>query len=844
MSCEGCPLAGETQVSYIHSPAANVLIVGESPGREELLAGKPFVGRSGQLLEKNLLQVGLSRESVNIANAAKCLIPKDKLTLKQINQVLTCCRPYLEEFTHSVDPKMIVCLGDISLRQVMKMKGISKHRGSVLMSQEFNALVLPTFHPAYILRNNTMEHVFRQDLMSIRAYKENDYKPLDSDLKTEMVEDVVIPEGITAIAIDTETQGLDWMSANCPLVSYSYSYDGITGYQVMIHEEVEGEGDFTITQIRKVGNKKTVTAVNVKKSSNFQAKLFALKFILESPTIKKYMMNGNYDLHHIESLFKQYNMDLPKVQSYVMDVQAAAHLLDENLFIRGSLEQLRKSYTTVASNYSLDFEVNFPKDDMLSVGKDSLSYYAGMDAIVTYQAGQAIRTQLLNHKFKNKLTNYFTRFVMPTITKSLLTLERNGVLLDIPKLANAKSDIATLVQESHDNAIALIPPKVLFTEDKALSLTRAELVRKTLFSKEGFNIPSVKMTEKGDNNSVDKEVRNELLSRNLNTKALDFLKYYSEWADNNVLLSRYLPMFSKLVKQDSRLHPQYSIVSTVTGRSSCAGPSFQNLPRRGPVSSSIRRLIIAPEGHKLLALDYSQSEIRLLGHCSNDNIIVDIYNKGGDIHARTAEAILGKSRDEVDPADFKAARQSAKCINFSLIYGASTNGFKRNAKINYGLDLTYEQADAYRNMWFNTYSNVKKYHKDTINFCRKYGYVMSPLGRMRRLPDINNTDHALAGRAERQALNHAIQSFSSDLVFLSLNKLITEGLVDNEDCRPIAMIHDELLFEVKEDFVDKYYRIIKNVMENPPLKEFGVELLVPMVAEGKAGDNFIDMEAL
>ena len=117
---------------------------------------------------------------------------------------------------------------------------------------------------------------------------------------------------------------------------------------------------------------------------------------------------------------------------------------------------------------------------MLAVDKDSLAYYAGMDAIVTYQAGQSIRSQLLNHKFKNKLTTYFTRFVMPTITKSLLTLERNGVLLDIPKLANAKSDIATLVQESHDNAIALIPPKVLFTEDKALSLTRAELVRKTL----------------------------------------------------------------------------------------------------------------------------------------------------------------------------------------------------------------------------------------------------------------------------------------------------------------------------------------------------------------------------
>ena len=176
---------------------------------------------------------------------------------------------------------------------------------------------------------------------------------------------------------------------------------------------------------------------------------------------------------------------------------------------------------------------------------------------------------------------------------------------------------------------------------------------------------------------------------------------------------------------------------------------------------------------------------------------------------------------------------------------AQPRGFIRQAKLAYDLDLTEEQAIEYRNKFFTTYPRVESYHKDVIAFCKKHKYVMSPIGRMRRLPDINNDDFLERGRAERQALNHGIQGLSSDIVFMACNQLFQTGVINNSDCSLIGMIHDELLFECRDNdvIIEKYVKHIRDAMENPKLEEyFNFKLKVPMKAEAKIGYNFSDME--
>lgn len=272
-------------------------------------------------------------------------------------------------------------------------------------------------------------------------------------------------------------------------------------------------------------------------------------------------------------------------------------------------------------------------------------------------------------------------------------------------------------------------------------------------------------------------------------------------------------------------------------------PNLMNIPKRGPSARIVRSLIAAKPGYILMAADESQSELRWLAHQSNDPAMIKVFRSGEDIHTATGKILSGAKWDTMDKAAQKKARQNAKPVNFGLVFGMSAKGFVQYAKQEYGLVLTIDQAESWMAKFFSNYKRIKTFHRDTIDFCRRHGYVISPLGRKRRLPEINSNDPYIRGEAERQAINHPVQSPSSDVVLMAANEIRKQGH-DPKIFRPILFIHDELVFEVKVDVDLNYYAgIIKKALEHPPIeRDFGVKLSVPLLSDVTTGPNLADMK--
>jgi len=304
---------------------------------------------------------------------------------------------------------------------------------------------------------------------------------------------------------------------------------------------------------------------------------------------------------------------------------------------------------------------------------------------------------------------------------------------------------------------------------------------------------------------------------------------------------------------------------------------MMNNPKRSEAAPLIRKLIAAPEGWKLLAIDESQSELRWAAHVANDANMIKIFKtKGADIHTETGKDLSGgpSAWKEADQKERDKARFRAKAVNFGLLFGMSINGFIKYAKTDYGIDLSRDQAEDWVTIFFRKFSRLRAYHKRAVEDCRRKGYVESPLGRRRRLPEIYSDEKWLRLEAERQAINHPVQSPSSDTVLIALNQLLGRsplnpnimkssvgdivrgmkwdytgeyGLLHPQLCFPVMFIHDEIVFQIKDDpkVIDKYARIIKFEMENPPLeRDFGVKLKVPLVADPAIGSNLAEMKEI
>lgn len=846
------------EVPYRGSKTARLLIVGESPGATEVLEGKPFVGDAGQLSSRVLKEAGIDEHDVFYANSCRCLIPKQELSKTEIRQALQCCRPALIKAIEFLEPKLIICYGDIALTQVLKQQGITKKRGIFQFSKEFNRWVLPTFHPAFCLRDMKQLVFFKPDLVQARRFLNNELNlTANTDQTTHAVESIneILAKENIVVAVDTETQGLDWMDPNSVVISYSVSADPKKGLHVqLLYEAKEDEEyDFEIMWPRKQGknNKKPEPSIiRVKKAKNYDQKIAELSELLARTDIKKVMMNGNYDIHRFRSL------GINTINSYCLDIQLAFHLLDPDMHKQASLATIQRALFPEMADYKEVFSQTIDKSDILAATRDEkssnlLCEYAARDAATTLKCAYTINEQLKAHKF---LINYYTKLAHPVTTKVLFEIERQGILFDAKSLTDAKAKIAAELRQKEQEFLTLLPQKVIDKHrawgekhrKNGCALSRKAFIIDAFFSRAGFGLKPKEFTPTGAASTNRKILERLLDELDAESKAYEALMTYKAWSLLHKLYTTYLKGFEAAVKRDGRLHTHITKITTATGRTSSSSPNLQNVPKRNKtIAKIIRRLLIAPEGKVLVAADYSQQELRWIAHRSCDSEFVRVYRCNDDIHLRTALELLKEQRN-LNPTEeeIRRARLYAKSVNFGIVYGMQAKKFQTYARDEYGIKLTLDEAEQWRKTFFQTYSGILKWHENEIEFARKHGFCLSPFGFRRLLPNITSQDFQMRSQDERYAINTPIQSAGSDTTLLAALHAMDTGLVDNRRAKLVLFIHDELIFEVDEDFSETFIRNLVQCMESINerfRKDFGFEMRVPLKASVEYGKNLADM---
>jgi DNA polymerase I len=335
---------------------------------------------------------------------------------------------------------------------------------------------------------------------------------------------------------------------------------------------------------------------------------------------------------------------------------------------------------------------------------------------------------------------------------------------------------------------------------------------------EKLRLPGQKKTSKTKSYSTDVKVLNKLTALPFRIPRL-LLKYRTL----SKLKSTYLDALVSMVHPDTgRIHTSFNQTVAATGRLSSSNPNLQNIPARGEEGREIRKGFVAERGYRLLSADYSQVELRVFAHFSKDPAFTEAFRKEEDIHARTASEMLGVPLDSVTPD----MRRVAKAINFGIIYGMGPQKLSEELGIDFALAKNYIAA------YYRRYTGVVRYKEETIESARRNGYVSTLFGRRRYLPNINHNNKMIRGEAERMAVNTPIQGTAADLIKKAMIQIHDRLKRDSLKTRMLLQVHDELLFEVWEDELDRVAPFIKKEMEG------ACELAVPLRVDIKTGKNW------
>ncbi|MGR5049452.1 DNA polymerase I [Photobacterium damselae] len=575
-----------------------------------------------------------------------------------------------------------------------------------------------------------------------------------------------------AFAFDTETGSLDYMVANLVGVSFAVE-EGKAAYVPVAHDYLDApeqlDRDWVLAQ---------------------------LKPLLEDPNQAKIGQNLKYDA----SVIARYGIEMQGIkydtmlESYVYNSVVGRHDMD-SLALR-YLEHKNISFEEIAGKGK--GQLTFNQIDLEQAGP-----YAAEDADITLRLHNALYPKV---SADEKLLHVFSDIEMPLVPV-LSRMERTGVLIDSMKLSAQSQEIAQRLDELEKRAFEIA--------DQEFNLSSPKQLQAILFEKMG--LPVLKKTPSGTP-STNEEVLQEL--------ALDYPlpKLILEYRGLAKLKSTYTDKLPKMVNPATgRVHTSYHQAVTATGRLSSSDPNLQNIPVRNDEGRRIRQAFIAPQGYKVLAIDYSQIELRIMAHLSGDKALLDAFCHGKDIHAATAAEILGLPLEQVSSEQ----RRRAKAINFGLIYGMSAFGLAKQ------LDMGRGEAQEYMNTYFERYPGVLEYMETTRTVASEQGYVETLFGRRLYLPDIKSRNGLRRKAAERAAINAPMQGTAADIIKRAM-VLVDEWIGQQESgrVRLLMQVHDELVFEVQESEIESVAQEIKTLMES------AAQLDVPLIADIGYGENW------
>lgn len=572
-------------------------------------------------------------------------------------------------------------------------------------------------------------------------------------------------------AFDTETTSLNYMEAE--LVGVSFAIEpGQAAYVPVAHDYMGAPEQISRERL-----------------------LEKLKPLLESEQHLKVGQHIKYDMN----VLARYGIALRGVafdtmlESYVFNSTATRHDMD-----------------SLADKYLGVKTVHF--EDIAGKGKKQLTFnqieleqaapYAAEDADITLRLHQALVAKLDSTPAVKPVFEEIERPLIPVLSH----IERNGALVDANLLGQQSLEIAERLKEiekaAHDEA------------GEPFNLSSTKQLQTILFEQK--KLPVLKKTPKGAPSTAE-EVLQEL--------ALDYPlpKLILEHRSLSKLKSTYTDKLPLMINpQTGRIHTSYHQAVTATGRLSSSDPNLQNIPVRNAEGRRIRQAFVAPEGYKIVAADYSQIELRIMAHLSQDKGLLNAFSHGDDVHRATAAEVFKTSVEDVSAEQ----RRRAKAINFGLIYGMSAFGLGKQ------LGVGRNEAQQYIEHYFETYPGVQNYMDDIRTKAAEEGYVETLFGRRLYLPEIKARNAMRRQAAERTAINAPMQGTAADIIkkaMLAVDSWLANGEMD---ARMIMQVHDELVFEVREDQVEAFVVAVKEKMAA------AADLDVPLVVDAGIGDNW------
>lgn len=857
----------------------DILFVGEAPGAAEdsPKKGVPFIGESGRTLRNTVQEVLVDEgfvkaDKVGYTNTVRCRPPRDNDPSKT---VVKCCAPELLREIAVRKPKLLVCLGNVSLEYLTGHTGIMTFAGSFVESTRIPGMkVLAALHPAYILRNPHLAQEWCDCIEQAGLYVTGKYAPKPGIgeytvlTRAANVERVVasIRKARKLTAVDVETGSLSPFQKVFPgLLSVNFSNEEGKGYCVpWDHAESPFRSKGKIRD--RVGD--------------------ALRALMTDPRVPKTMHNGKFDVQHIRAALGC------KVEGIGEDTMLRHVAVDETRGTHG-LKSLAFRYTGMGGyDKPLDRYIGAHKEanpekpggSYANIPGDLLFPYGAADADCTLRIHREIGA---DREFKDPRLQILSKHLFRVLSEVLADMEYNGAQIDPKQVAVLDREygaeevrLAALIQE--------VPEVRAFVRDKIRSgkkkrdfeFNPGSTVQLQTVLFEYYGLRPTELTKAGFKRVVSRyasavvraKARQEpeptfqaIVERAIKRKEwrlfatkADVLHEY-ERLDNPLaplildyravatLRGTFIAPLKEQLDEYERIHGTFLIHGTVTGRLSSAGPNLQNIPNKG--GGRVKRVYISRFGDEgvLVQLDYSQIELRIAACWYNDAAMIESYVRGDDLHTRTAIDISGLSEEEfraLPKDEQKGWRTRAKRINFGILYGGGPPALQRTLQKD-GVFITVEEAQEYIDRYFTVRPGLKKGMAKTEKFVKDHHYLRSLTGRKRRMPEIISSDKDVVNRVLRQAVNFPIQSGAADMTLMSL--VLIHRMMEEEgyQSKVILTVHDSIVIDCHVDEFLEVASRAKHIMETLPQRSSevlpGVDwnwLQVPIVADVEVGTTW------
>ena len=569
-------------------------------------------------------------------------------------------------------------------------------------------------------------------------------------------------------AFDTETNSLDQNEA--AIVGVSFSVQSGEGFYLPINHVEQ-------TELKR------------------ENLLSWLKNVLEKNVDKIIGQNLKFDL----SILKNEKIEL---SSFYADTMLMSYVINSTL-TRHNLDALCEKYL---GRQLIKFE------EVMGKGKNRYKNFGDVpikDA-TAYAAEDAEATLSLFQKLSSLIDEDARKLLEEVeypLVFVLMNMEREGAMIDIKHLKKLSNHFGSRL-------ISLVQ-KIYEVSETRFNIDSPKQLSEVLFEKLCLPTQGLKKTSSGYYST------SEAILQKLSHDH-EIVKDILEYRSLAKLKSTYTDKLSEICDVRSRVHTSYQQAVTSTGRLSSSDPNLQNIPIRTNEGITIREAFVAPKGSKILAIDYSQIELRLMAHYSKDDIMVDAFNNNEDIHKRTASEVFGVDIEDVTGE----MRRNAKTINFGLLYGMSAFGLSNQ------LGVSRAEAEIFLQNYFDRYSKVKSFMETTTNKAKKNKFVTTLYGRKIHVPNIESPNYMLRQASERAAINGPLQGSAADIIkvaMISINRMIFENELP---IKLLLHVHDELLFEVPENYDEKDIQSLVNIMEETTIID------VPLVAEYGFGTNW------